>query len=33
MECAAASVVETHGVEVVHMRGKGVLYPPGTHDF
>jgi|SRR5229473_3325486 hypothetical protein len=33
IKCTSASVIETHGVEVMHVWGKRVLYPLGTQDF
>jgi len=33
IECAAPCVIEANRVEVMHVWGKGMLHPPGTHDF
>src|SRR5258707_5489580 len=33
IKCTSASVIETNGVEVMHVWGKRMLYPLGTHDF
>jgi hypothetical protein len=33
IKCASASVIEADSVEVMHVWGERVLYPPGTHDF
>src|SRR5258707_12951830 len=33
IKCATASVIEANRVEVMHVWGKRMLHPPGTHDF
>jgi hypothetical protein len=33
MKCTTTSIVKADREEVMHVRGKRMLYPPGTHDF
>src|SRR6266446_3354526 len=33
IKCTSASVIQTNGVEVMHVWGKRMLHPSGTHDF
>jgi hypothetical protein len=31
VKCASAGIVQAHGVEIVHVRNKRMLYPACTH--
>lgn len=33
MKCASAAVVQAHGVKIVHVRSKRMLYPARGHHF
>ena len=33
MKCASTAIVQAHGVKIVHVRSKRMLYPVGAHHF